>query len=171
MSSVTPDHDTIQPRKRPRPVVSCLRCREKKLRCDRTMPCENCTKTGYPSECTYNQSASSVDGQGLPKAKRVQVSEDRQEARGDAGNAGVGIGIIEELQLRLAKLEEAVGKPQNVDVVVRESRYGFSVQYSGDSINGAAAMASDRVRRHSWELWWLKGIVRDIMARIIESLC
>lgn len=42
-------------RKRPRPVVSCLRCREKKLKCDRLSPCQNCTKLpGGLTECTYN---------------------------------------------------------------------------------------------------------------------
>jgi hypothetical protein len=41
-------------RKRPRPVVSCLRCREKKLKCDRTLPCHNCTKSSRSSACTYS---------------------------------------------------------------------------------------------------------------------
>ena len=40
--------------KRPRPVVSCLRCRAKKLKCDRITPCENCTKAEIAEPCTYN---------------------------------------------------------------------------------------------------------------------
>jgi hypothetical protein len=43
------------PRKRPRPVVSCLRCRHKKLKCDRTSPCENCTKASIGDTCTYSR--------------------------------------------------------------------------------------------------------------------
>ncbi|KAK6835730.1 hypothetical protein RU639_002419 [Aspergillus parasiticus] len=93
-----------QPRKRPRPVISCLRCREKKLKCDRVTPCENCTKAGCPADCVYNQGSNSID-----KAKRVRLSSatiDQQSApRGESGG-GVGIGIIEDLQQRVIRLEE-----------------------------------------------------------------
>lgn len=40
--------------KRARPVYSCVQCRSKKLRCDRRMPCEMCTKSGRPNECKLN---------------------------------------------------------------------------------------------------------------------
>ncbi|KAE8366615.1 hypothetical protein BDV27DRAFT_125068 [Aspergillus caelatus] len=93
-----------QPRKRPRPVISCLRCREKKLKCDRVTPCENCAKAGCPAGCVYNQGSNSVS-----KAKRVRLSSttfDQQGApRGESGG-GAGIGIIEDLQQRVLRLEE-----------------------------------------------------------------
>lgn len=39
--------------KRPRPVVSCLNCRRKKLKCDRSLPCEQCVKSGASDHCCY----------------------------------------------------------------------------------------------------------------------
>ncbi|OQE19323.1 hypothetical protein PENFLA_c019G01573 [Penicillium flavigenum] len=98
--------DGTRIRKRPRPVVSCLRCREKKLKCDRTMPCENCIKAACPSDCMYNQSQASLDA--LPKAKRVQLGSEVVDQHADrqlVPGRNTGVGIIEDLQLRLAKLE------------------------------------------------------------------
>lgn len=58
-------------RKRPRPVVSCLRCREKKLKCDRLLPCQNCTKTpGGSAECTYNHDPT----KSIPKSRPSTTS-------------------------------------------------------------------------------------------------
>lgn len=40
-------------RKRPRPILSCLACRRKKLKCDRTNPCNQCTKSGRRAHCVF----------------------------------------------------------------------------------------------------------------------
>jgi hypothetical protein len=90
-------------RKRPRPVVSCLRCREKKLKCDRTAPCQNCSKAGCRAECTYNQHPQSSDS--IPKAKRVHLSTEGDE-EDQRTQSRPGTGIIEDLQERVVKLEE-----------------------------------------------------------------
>src|ERR1700712_646006 len=60
-------------RKRPRPVVSCLRCRDKKLRCDRSMPCVNCAKVGISSNCAYYSHNS--DEQSTRKQQRTHSPE------------------------------------------------------------------------------------------------
>lgn len=82
--------DDSNPRKRPRPVVSCLRCRDKKLKCDRTSPCENCVKAQIADTCTYQRSvgASSTRSPPVP-----------------TGTASA----VEDLQSRLAKVEELLG--------------------------------------------------------------
>lgn len=41
-------------RPRPRPVLSCLRCRRRKIKCDRSLSCKQCTLTGHDRLCTYN---------------------------------------------------------------------------------------------------------------------
>ncbi|KAK0738161.1 hypothetical protein B0T18DRAFT_450187 [Schizothecium vesticola] len=41
------------PRKRRRPAMSCIQCRKRKIKCDRSMPCSNCTKHTPPQECDY----------------------------------------------------------------------------------------------------------------------
>jgi hypothetical protein len=80
------------PRKRPRPVVSCLRCRHKKLKCDRTSPCENCTKASIADTCTYSRD-------GHVSAKEVTLVATPTTASYP----------IEDLQRRLAIVEELLG--------------------------------------------------------------
>lgn len=47
------------PRSRPRPTLSCLVCRRKKLRCDRSHPCDQCVRSHRPDECSYAAQGSS----------------------------------------------------------------------------------------------------------------
>ena len=42
------------PRKRRRPAVSCVQCRKRKIKCDRSMPCSNCVKATPPQDCNYD---------------------------------------------------------------------------------------------------------------------
>ena len=125
--------DATQTRKRPRPVVSCLRCREKKLKCDRSMPCENCIKSGCPSDCMYNQSPASLDA--LPKAKRANLGAETVDLHPDPrveSGRSAGVGLIEDLQLRLARLEELLSVRPSVnpgpsrDGSIRGARYIIS---------------------------------------------
>lgn len=122
--------DATQTRKRPRPVVSCLRCREKKLKCDRSMPCENCIKSGCSSDCMYNQSPASLDA--LPKAKRANLGAETVDLHPDPrveSGRSAGVGLIEDLQLRLARLEELLSVRPSVnpgpsrDGSIRGARY------------------------------------------------
>ncbi len=80
-------------RKRPRPVVSCLRCRDKKLKCDRTAPCENCVKASTANTCTYNR-----NGISPPKLEHSS-----------AANGHAPFGSLEDLQQRMAKVEDILG--------------------------------------------------------------
>ncbi|KAL4799547.1 hypothetical protein BDV19DRAFT_355267 [Aspergillus venezuelensis] len=84
-------------RPRPRPVISCLRCREKKLKCDRVTPCENCSKAGCASTCEYR------DGQGTEKRTRLEPGVAPTVERSISGTAS---GVIEDLQRRLKRVEE-----------------------------------------------------------------
>lgn len=78
------------PRKRPRPVVSCLRCRDKKLKCDRSSPCENCVKGQVADSCTY-QRGLNTSSKEAPSVSTVTTD------------------AVENLQARLAKVEELLG--------------------------------------------------------------
>lgn len=40
-------------RKRRRPTIVCLRCRSKKSKCDKALPCSNCVKAKCPEQCHY----------------------------------------------------------------------------------------------------------------------
>jgi len=119
-SSNNGSHVTISA-KRPRPVISCLECRRKKLKCDRTHPCQQCLKVGRPGRCQYQPgSEPERDTTESPNAnpKRHQPhSPSGQNGHGSLpGVNGLDVertqqpttGIIEDLQARVAKLEKAL---------------------------------------------------------------
>jgi hypothetical protein len=89
--------DAASSRKRPRPVVSCLRCRDKKLRCDRTAPCENCVKASTANACTYNQTGT------IPANSKEQQLQLTSVANNAPFNS------LEDLQHRMAVVEELLG--------------------------------------------------------------
>jgi hypothetical protein len=83
--------DESNPRKRPRPVVSCLRCRDKKLKCDRSSPCENCVKAQTADTCMYQRGLNTVSKESPSSVSMTTVN------------------AVEDLQVRLAKVEEMLG--------------------------------------------------------------
>jgi len=107
--------------KRSRPVISCLECRRKKSKCDRTHPCQQCIKAGRPGRCQYQPGQDPESNVGYSHAvsnKRPRpdspVAGDVIEALQERNGADnlfpppTRRGIIEELQERVAKLEKAV---------------------------------------------------------------
>ena len=99
-----PGMDDVPSRKRPRPVVSCLRCREKKLKCDRAAPCQNCVKAHCQNDCNYAQFPVPQ-----PPPNRA-TSTGRRDGLSQTSSSATppDPGPIEDLQRRVAKLEELV---------------------------------------------------------------
>ncbi|KIV85810.1 hypothetical protein PV11_01466 [Exophiala sideris] len=107
--------------KRPRPVISCLECRRKKLKCDRTHPCQQCIKIGRPGQCEYQSGVEPLPNIAYAlasPAKRQRIDSPPVEAleKGTValnGSHGLPVspaarGVIEDLQERVARLENAV---------------------------------------------------------------
>ncbi|KIV90261.1 hypothetical protein PV10_07582 [Exophiala mesophila] len=107
--------------KRPRPVISCLECRRKKLKCDRAYPCQQCVKIGRPGRCQYQRgSEPETNGshftEAHPKRPRLDFSDiaKPQESTSTPKPVSNEIvvqskpGIIEDLQDRVARLEKAL---------------------------------------------------------------
>ncbi|KAM3515918.1 hypothetical protein MY11210_000458 [Beauveria gryllotalpidicola] len=44
---------TTTTKKRRRPPLSCEQCRRRKIKCDRSLPCNHCSKSGGAVSCTY----------------------------------------------------------------------------------------------------------------------
>ncbi|KAF2705744.1 hypothetical protein K504DRAFT_387208 [Pleomassaria siparia CBS 279.74] len=88
--------DDLNPRKRPRPVVSCLRCREKKLKCNRLSPCNNCTKAQIANTCTYKRDGASTLAKSVPGTSPSKTSS-------------APLSAIEDLQRRMTRLEDMMG--------------------------------------------------------------
>ncbi|KAJ4597144.1 hypothetical protein HRR83_004573 [Exophiala dermatitidis] len=125
--------------KRPRPVISCLECRRKKLKCDRTHPCRQCLKIGRPGRCQYQDgqepepNAAHLSATG-PASKRRSLDQESlrdttgtgdargtgdeydehfaqrrgQHSASPSAAAGRAVGVIKDLQQRVAKLEQAL---------------------------------------------------------------
>ncbi|PYI02879.1 hypothetical protein BO78DRAFT_472377 [Aspergillus sclerotiicarbonarius CBS 121057] len=49
----------FEPRKRRRPAKSCEQCRQRKIRCDRNVPCGPCTRARSSLGCSYRQTLGS----------------------------------------------------------------------------------------------------------------
>ncbi|KIW48321.1 uncharacterized protein PV06_00923 [Exophiala oligosperma] len=60
-SGASPDQFRVV-RKRNRIPLSCAPCRHRKLKCNRQQPCDNCTKRGDNSSCTYAAPATRKKG-------------------------------------------------------------------------------------------------------------
>lgn len=89
--------------KRPRPVVSCLECRNRKLKCDRSLPCSKCVKDGRENLCRYadGQRPSSNNNLDNHASKRSRLST---EPVSDSANSEL-LAKFNELQSRVQQLE------------------------------------------------------------------
>ena len=106
--------------KRPRPVLSCWQCRSRKLKCNRQKPCEQCVKAARPSDCTFSTEQDhaatgfhTIDAETTPENDLIDsLSRKRarpvspEETHGTRSKIENGIGVIEDLQLRVRALED-----------------------------------------------------------------
>ncbi|OLL21951.1 putative transcriptional regulatory protein [Neolecta irregularis DAH-3] len=64
---MSPAHDHFQhierqqKKKRNRAAVSCVPCRNRKIKCSRQQPCESCTGRGHPDECIFKKTDSAAE--------------------------------------------------------------------------------------------------------------
>jgi hypothetical protein len=120
-------HNSQQQRsvKRPRPVKSCTECRKRKLRCDRLCPCSQCQKSNR--NCKYaadHESGNYSDGSdvdatdtGRPTKRSFPPAGGLTTNASDTSSAplifstsknGEGVPLLEELTLRMERLEKQV---------------------------------------------------------------
>jgi hypothetical protein len=95
--------------KRPRPVISCLECRRKKLKCSRTLPCQQCVKAKRADACSFQPGQEPElrlsDGEDEVEDKRRRLRDPHRpnDIAGDSKTA------FERLEQRVAYLETFVG--------------------------------------------------------------
>lgn len=77
-------------KRRRRPPLACVACRRRKVRCDRKLPCQNCTRARRATSCAY------VPDERLDPREDTQGDSDsttgRNFDRGDDVSAPVGVG-------------------------------------------------------------------------------
>lgn len=127
--------------KRPRPVKSCTECRKRKLRCDRLCPCSQCQKSNRL--CKY---AADYDSANLSEGSDGEVESARPLKKSFGASSGptttlageptqhsnrrsaerpssLGMGFVEELAVRMDRLEKQV-----------LTRHGVDPRYGGTSL-------------------------------------
>jgi hypothetical protein len=103
--------------KRPRPVKSCIECRNRKLKCDRLLPCSQCQKSNrncrYAADGDVNNLSDASDAevpdrppkkQALPAGAESPAASSKSRDR----NVTVPISLWEDYGLRLERLEKLV---------------------------------------------------------------
>ncbi|ORX96802.1 fungal-specific transcription factor domain-domain-containing protein [Clohesyomyces aquaticus] len=55
-SAIADGNKKRHPSQQPRQLLSCTKCRERKVKCDRTKPCSACCARGKPKECQFKVS-------------------------------------------------------------------------------------------------------------------
>ena len=124
------------PAKRPRAVISCLECRRKKLKCSRTRPCQQCSKIGRPGRCAFQagqEPEANADHGGITSTfnKRQRLLPPPTVPNGSEAAPGLTHawrplpptaqqGVIEDLQKRVTRLEQALLMQQSSDSVVHQ---------------------------------------------------
>ncbi len=114
------------PHKRPRLVKSCAICRNKKLKCDRLLPCHQCSKSGRAPQCYYGREDENIPQARATEESSLESGQRRRKIPSPTGFAEVrshvglpailpptpalenneSIGVIENLQNRVDKLEK-----------------------------------------------------------------
>ncbi len=140
--------------KRPRPVISCLECRRKKLKCDRTCPCQQCIKIGRPGRCSYQSGQEPEPNAAFlsrPANKRPRRMSSVADNADDApiepnfsreqAPTPVRRGVVEDLQARVARLERALllRDSQQQNGVRTSSQTPSSLQRGNSPVDGVQA--------------------------------
>lgn len=102
--------------KRPRPVKSCIECRNRKLKCDRLCPCSQCQKSNrscrYAADGDVNNLSEGSDvetPERLPKKHCFTNNHDASVKPRDRDRTlPVPIGLLEDHGTRLERLEKII---------------------------------------------------------------
>lgn len=129
------------PKKRNRAALSCTLCRERKVKCDRVIPCQQCIKRGDAEFCHLDPSKRGPAPKS--KAKRAQQTDEHanQQPTFDAGMQGAPLqrqgsasspttssaSEVDAIKARLAQLEQVLAQRSSLDVSP-----GFGAQGSSD---------------------------------------
>ncbi|PSK60327.1 hypothetical protein B9Z65_477 [Elsinoe australis] len=91
-SKSSPSKDRRKSKQQPRQLLSCSKCRERKVRCDRTKPCSACCARGHPKDCHFKLGEGTTFGpiqQSLElrklRAENQQLKERLLEAKSGGG--------------------------------------------------------------------------------------
>ncbi|EPS45446.1 hypothetical protein H072_643 [Dactylellina haptotyla CBS 200.50] len=109
-------NDKRKANKRNRQALSCLACRNRKLKCDRQHPCTACNKRGEGSSCTFTAAigSSAVSGSsGISKPSNIPTDAKRSEAQAKLQK-------LEDLVQQLIQSGAVVSKPSHTPITTNK---------------------------------------------------
>ena len=144
-------------RQRPRPVISCLECRRKKLKCDRTIPCNQCKRSGRESACAYQDGQVPEPSEAEPAKRPRENDNQHQVAETNSGEDDThdqihrpeGKGVLERLEERVALLEGHIRGDRPVDLRQREY-HSTRTSHGVDVTTNASGPCLPYVSRHRY---------------------
>ncbi|KAJ5980741.1 hypothetical protein N7481_008039 [Penicillium waksmanii] len=115
------------PKTKIRPQQSCVRCRERKVKCDRSRPCQACIIRGLEAECTYLATAED----------HAQINQAE---------------IIDRLRREVAQLRGQLnqGPRQAPSPGTVRRRHDYARKYGGGAASNASASASASSSRNGY---------------------
>lgn len=98
------------PKKRNRAALSCTLCRERKVKCDRVIPCQQCIKRGDAEHCHLDPAKR---GPAKPTTQAKRDSSHREHSQSNPSMPDVSsANEVDTIKARLAQLEQALAQQQ-----------------------------------------------------------
>ena len=145
--AVSPSMSSDAQRQRPRQdPVSCDSCRKKKLKCDREIPCANCTSRSVP--CEYQ-------GRRPPAAASSPDTEEVKALRRENAAIKARIDRLEELVYSGSSSIDPEARPSKVRRLVDDKSAKALVS---PSTNLTDSPRSELTKNYSRDVQWLEGV-------------
>ena len=148
--------------KRPRPVVSCLECRNRKLKCNRCLPCDRCVRDGRKEMCTYAAGQNPLSNEEHLEEHRSKRRRLSTELSPDTTASEI-LAKFNELQSRVQQLEGTLStKPGNYEsaassVLPETPEHAIAQIQNGNAIDFSYSLTRDRLSD------------RDTLAQVSQS--
>ncbi|UZJ54438.1 hypothetical protein CBS101457_003758 [Exobasidium rhododendri] len=117
------------PKKRNRAALSCTLCRERKVKCDRVIPCQQCIKRGDEEYCRLDpnkrgpqSSVKVIQGQGKKQHSHSHSSGEYGHAPSGSPPVSSSASEVDAIKARLAQLEQVLAQKNSTS----ESSSGIS---------------------------------------------
>ncbi|EYE92276.1 uncharacterized protein EURHEDRAFT_380360 [Aspergillus ruber CBS 135680] len=115
------------PRKRRRPALSCVQCRQRKVRCDRAFPCGPCTRARHSIPCSYSFSSQEGIESAQSSSRIARVASGHSEDGSDfqpvcqAARQSLPLEqMVQDLQDRVWRLEQVVSLNRESECFTRD---------------------------------------------------
>ncbi|KAL6891610.1 N-terminal binuclear Zn cluster-containing/DNA binding domain-containing protein [Trichoderma longibrachiatum] len=152
-------------KKRRRPPLSCEQCRRRKVRCDRTQPCNKCVESNAPS-CTYAPVH-------IPawRAKKLDLAANASNG-GTGGDPAAVDGASARNPKALRNLKAAEPRPETFDSTISHSDLplGTGIEATSASSKLVSSNAGSLSTSPSPNVDWLVARVQQLEEKLAKAL-